>query len=91
MGLGKIKLTLDVVCVLAHPLGFIQLASDDEFASVELLPDVVQVDQPVLALEGQQLRGLPRTCPAPKIQSKPCKVTGSRGILITFKFYRQTL
>ena len=53
MGLGKIKLTLDVVCVLAHPLGFIQLAADDEFASVELLPDVVQVDQPVLALERQ--------------------------------------
>ena len=62
--LGVVKLTLDVVGVLAHPLGFFQLASDDEFASVELLPDVVQVDQPVLALERQQLRGLPRTCPA---------------------------
>ena len=77
MGLGKIKLTLDVVCVLAHPLGFIQLAADDEFASVELLPDVVQVDQPVLALERQQLRGLPRACPSPK---RILQVTGSRGI-----------
>ena len=64
--LGVEKPTLDVVCVLAHPLGFFQLAADDEFARVELLPDVVQVDQPVLALERQQLRGLPRTCPSPK-------------------------
>ena len=57
-------LTLNIVGIFAHALCLVQLAPDDKLASVEILADVVEVDQPVLPLKGQQLRCLLGDAPA---------------------------